>query len=157
MVDRVYTAPGNGGTPNNIPVQADDIDGLADFAAKRRCFTVVGPEVPLAAGVVDAFTERGLDIFGSTRAAARLEYSKAMGQGVHGPARYQDSPFGNPLSMRRRHPTISIRWEHDVVVKADGLAAGKGRGRMQRQVRSQGGHTRHDDSRPVPAGLAVPW
>lgn len=124
-VDSVYTAPGNGGTPNNIPVQADDIDGLADFAARRKCFTVVGPEVPLAAGVVDAFTERGLGIFGPTRAAARLEYSKAWAKGFmdrHGIRTARSATFDDAAEAADYVDSA----EHDVVVKADGLAAGKG-------------------------------
>lgn len=125
MVDTVYTAPGNGGTPNNIPVRADDIDGLADFAARRGCFTVVGPEVPLAAGVVDAFTERGLDIFGPTRAAARLEYSKAWAKEFmvrHGIRTARSATFDDAREASDYVDSV----EHDVVVKADGLAAGKG-------------------------------
>ena len=52
-VEKVFTAPGNGGTENNVSISVDDIDQLTDFAAKNNCFTVVGPEAPLAAGIVD--------------------------------------------------------------------------------------------------------
>ena len=75
-VETVYTAPGNGGTKNNIPLDVDDLDGLADFAKKNGCFTVVGPEAPLAAGIVDKFNELGLPIFGPSKMAAQLESSK---------------------------------------------------------------------------------
>lgn len=125
MVDAVYTAPGNGGTPNNIPIQPDDIHGLADFAAEHDCFTIVGPEAPLAAGIVDAFTERGLGIFGPTKAAARLESSKAWAKGFMGRhhIRTARSAVFDDASEAAEH-VDSI--DYDVVVKADGLAAGKG-------------------------------
>jgi phosphoribosylamine--glycine ligase len=83
-VQTVFVAPGNGGTAadpalRNVPFNGvDDIDALAGFAAAEKvALTVVGPEAPLAAGVVDAFRTRGLRIFGPTRAAAQLESSKS--------------------------------------------------------------------------------
>ena len=63
-VETVFTAPGNGGTENNIPIEVTDIDSLADFAKKNNCFTVVGPENPLAEGIVDKFHQLDLKIFG---------------------------------------------------------------------------------------------
>ena len=81
-VQRVYVAPGSGGTASepallNVPIT--DLTALADFAAQEKIgLAVVGPEAPLAAGVVDLFRSRGLRIFGPTRAAARLESSKAF-------------------------------------------------------------------------------
>ena len=75
-IDQVYTAPGNGGTSQNIELSVNDIEGLAKFAQDKNCFTVVGPEDPLAAGIVDAFIEKGLPIFGPTQNAAQLESSK---------------------------------------------------------------------------------
>jgi len=66
-VDTVFTAPGNGGTENNVPINVDDLDGLSDFAQKNNCFTVVGPEAPLAAGIVDKFNQRGLKGFGPSQ------------------------------------------------------------------------------------------
>jgi len=81
-VQRVYVAPGNGGTAldpalRNVPIT--DLAALADFAAaEKMALTVVGPEAPLAAGVVDLFRSRGLRVFGPTRAAAQLESSKAF-------------------------------------------------------------------------------
>ena len=74
--DQVYTAPGNGGTSQNIDLSVNDFEGLAKFAQEKNCFTVVGPENPLAAGLVDAFIEKGLPIFGPTQNAAQLESSK---------------------------------------------------------------------------------
>lgn len=128
-VQRVYVAPGNAGTGRepgleNLPMT--DIDALADFAARERiAFTVVGPEGPLAAGLVDLFRERKLKVFGPTRAAARLESSKE---------------FAKDFMIRHRIPTARHRsfseagaahaWVDEqgapIVIKADGLAAGKG-------------------------------
>ena len=124
-VDMVYTAPGNGGTPNNIPIRADDIGGLADFATERDCFTVVGPEAPLAAGIVDAFADRGLGIFGPTGAAARLESSKAWAKefmGRHDIRTARSATFEDAAEAAEYVDSV----DYDVVVKADGLAAGKG-------------------------------
>ena len=74
----VLVAPGNGGTPNAVSVAATDTDELLEVAQRERVdLTIVGPEAPLAAGLVDAFVGRGLAVFGPTRAAARLEWSKA--------------------------------------------------------------------------------
>jgi len=75
-VDTVFTAPGNGGTENNVSINVDDLDGLSDFAQKNNCFTVVGPEAPLAAGIVDKFSQRNLKVFGPSQQAAQLESSK---------------------------------------------------------------------------------
>jgi len=76
QVDKVFTAPGNGGTENNVPISVDKIDELADFASQNNCFTVVGPEAPLASGIVDKFQEKKLKIFGPTKNATQLESSK---------------------------------------------------------------------------------
>ena len=75
-VDNVFFAPGNGGTKNNLEISAEDIEGLAEFAKSKNCFTVVGPEAPLSKGIVDAFVQKGLSIFGPTQKAAQLESSK---------------------------------------------------------------------------------
>jgi phosphoribosylamine--glycine ligase len=125
IVDTVYTAPGNGGTPDNIPIQPDDIRKLADFAAERGCFTMVGPEAPLAAGIVDMFAERGMDVFGPTRAAARLESSKAWAKEFmkrHRIRTARSATFDNAAEAAEYVDSV----DHDVVIKADGLAAGKG-------------------------------
>lgn len=128
-VQKVYVAPGNGGTANchpleNLPLQ--DPAALIDFArAEKIAFTVVGPEAPLAAGMVDEFRAAGLHIFGPTRDAARLESSK---------------DFAKSFMQRHDIPTAAFRTFSDaqaarsyarthgapLVVKADGLAAGKG-------------------------------
>ncbi len=71
QVEKVFTAPGNVGTENNVPLPADKIEELAEFAKKNNCFTVVGPEAPLALGIVDKFHEKNLKIFGPTKNAAQ--------------------------------------------------------------------------------------
>ena len=128
-VSTVFVAPGNAGTgadPDLANVPIDDIAALVDFAKREAvALTIVGPEAPLAAGIVDAFRTAGLRIFGPTRAAAQLESSKA---------------FAKAFMARHRIPTADSRTFADaadahayvdahgapIVVKADGLAAGKG-------------------------------
>jgi phosphoribosylamine--glycine ligase len=128
-IQMVYVAPGNGGTARDsrlVNVELTDPAQLADFAvAEHIAFTVVGPEVPLAAGIVNLFRARGLKIFGPTREAAQLESSK---------------DFAKAFMQRHGIPTAAYRTFSDVaeahayidaqgapiVIKADGLAAGKG-------------------------------
>ncbi|MGH7947457.1 MAG: phosphoribosylamine--glycine ligase, partial [Opitutaceae bacterium] len=84
LADRVFVAPGNGGTAlepgvENVPIPASDIEALCAFALEKKItLTIVGPEAPLCAGVVDAFQERGLACLGPNRAAAALEGSKSF-------------------------------------------------------------------------------
>ena len=124
-VGNVFTAPGNGGTKNNIPIQVDQIEKLADFAAEKNCFTIVGPEAPLADGIVNTFNEKNLKIFGPTQDAAQLESSKIWAKEFmnrnHIPtAEFQI--FDDPEKAKKFVET----YEKNVVIKADGLAAGKG-------------------------------
>ncbi|GMV47912.1 MAG: phosphoribosylamine--glycine ligase [Pseudomonadota bacterium] len=128
-VQAVYVAPGNGGTAldpalRNLPLTG--IEALADFAAAEKiALTVVGPEAPLAAGIVDRFRARGLRIFGPTRAAARLESSKAF-------AKEFMQRHGIPTALYASFDDAAAAHAHverhgaPIVVKADGLAAGKG-------------------------------
>jgi phosphoribosylamine--glycine ligase/phosphoribosylaminoimidazole synthetase len=129
QVGRVFVAPGNGGTGVwhvNVPIEASDLDGLVHFAVEEGIdLTFVGPEVPLAAGVVDRFEAAGLRCFGPSAATARLEASKA---------------FAKEMMLRTGVPTARSRTftdydeaiayvrglDHEVVIKASGLAAGKG-------------------------------
>lgn len=128
-VGKVYVAPGNGGTAldsrlENVAIT--DPAELADFAAANRItLTVVGPEAPLAAGIVNLFRERGLKIFGPTREAAQLESSKDFAKSFmarHGipTARYRT--FTDPDEAHRYIDEQGA----PIVIKADGLAAGKG-------------------------------
>jgi phosphoribosylamine--glycine ligase len=128
-VQMVYVAPGNGGTAHDAQlcnVDISDLRSLADFAqAEKIALTVVGPEAPLAAGVVDLFRERGLRIFGPSRAAAQLESSKAFAKDFmrrHHIPTADYATFGDPAEA---HAFVQ---QHGapIVVKADGLAAGKG-------------------------------
>jgi len=124
-VETVFTAPGNGGTENNVPINVDDLDGLSDFAQQNNCFTVVGPEVPLAAGIVDKFNKRGLKIFGPSQQAAQLESSKIWAKNF---MKRNDIPttrfeiFDDAQKAQDHVQSL----DYNVVVKADGLAAGKG-------------------------------
>jgi phosphoribosylamine--glycine ligase len=129
LIDRLYCAPGNAGIAEEaecVPIRADDIAGLVQFCKSERIeFVVVGPEQPLVAGLVDALEAEGVPAFGPTAAAARLEGSKG---------------FAKDLCARAGIPTAAYRRFRDaaaakafiaahgapVVVKADGLAGGKG-------------------------------
>jgi len=131
QVSEVLVAPGNAGTAfeakcRNVPVAADDLSGLLALAQSEGiALTVVGPEGPLSLGVVDLFTQAGLRIFGPTQAAAQLEASKAFTKGflerhqipTAGYAVFTDPKEACDYVARRGAP---------IVVKADGLAAGKG-------------------------------
>ncbi|SHG40458.1 phosphoribosylamine--glycine ligase [Massilia sp. CF038] len=128
-IQMVYVAPGNGGTARDIRlvnIELSDPAQLADFVQKENIsLTVVGPEVPLAAGIVDLFRGRGLKIFGPTREAAQLESSKDFAKAFmqrHGipTAKYQS--FTDP---ELAHAYIDQEGA-PIVIKADGLAAGKG-------------------------------
>ena len=124
-VETVFTAPGNGGTENNIAIDVNDLDGLAEFAQKNNCFTVVGPEDPLSVGIVDKFNELNLKVFGPSQAAAQLESSKIwaknfMKRNNIPTARF--AIFDDPQKAEEHVKSI----DYNVVVKADGLAAGKG-------------------------------
>ena len=128
-VQRVYVAPGNGGTAldaalGNVPIT--DIAALADFAANERfALTVVGPEVPLAAGVVDLFRARGLRVFGPTRAAAQLESSKSFAKDFMQRHGIPTALYASFTESDAAHVHVT-RHGAPIVIKADGLAAGKG-------------------------------
>lgn len=126
----VLIAPGNAGTAEvgqNLPVAADDIDGLRNIAGKKAVdLTVVGPEAPLVAGIVDAFTERKLRIFGPTADAARLEGSKAFCKKVLHRGDVPTAAFREFRRAAEAREYLLAREETPLVVKADGLAAGKG-------------------------------
>jgi len=124
-VDQVFYAPGNGGTENNVSISVDNIEELAEFASKNDCFTVVGPEVPLAAGIVDYFVSKNLKIFGPTKKAAQLESSKIWAKNFLKKHEILTAPFeifDEPNAAKEYVKSVS----YNVVVKVDGLAAGKG-------------------------------
>lgn len=128
-VTRVFVAPGNAGTAReakleNLPVT--DINALADFAAQNNIhLTVVGPEAPLAAGIVDVFRARGLKIFGPTQAAAQLESSKDFAKRFMARHNIPTAGFETFTDATAAHDYINRRGA-PIVIKADGLAAGKG-------------------------------
>src|SRR5215469_15517987 len=128
-VTRVYCAPGNAGTAEdgvNVPIEVNDFDALVRFARQEEVgLTVVGPEDPLSQGITDVFHKAGLRAFGPSKEAAQLEASKAFAKQL---MRHADVPtaefrvFDHPDPARHY---IETR-EYPVVVKADGLAGGKG-------------------------------
>lgn len=129
QIEKLYAAPGNSGTAQvgeNVPIAAEDVEKLVEFAkANRIDFTIVGPDDALAAGVVDAFQKAGLKIFGPPAAAARLESSKAF-------AKEFMRRHGIPTADYRKFTDCTEALEfcrsakYPLVVKADGLALGKG-------------------------------
>lgn len=128
-IGKLYVAPGNGGTRDiaeNISIEATDARGLARFAEKNSInLTVVGPDDPLALGVVDAFQSRGLRIFGPTRAAAQIEASKAFAKRL---MRDNDIPTAPFKIFRKYDNALKYVCKHGapIVIKASGLAFGKG-------------------------------
>lgn len=131
MVTRVFVAPGNAGTAHegsieNVAIEATDIQALLAFAkAQQIGLTIVGPEAPLVKGVVDAFRAEGLAIFGPTAAAAQLEGSKAFAKDFL--ARHA-IPTADYQNFTEVEPALAYLREKGapIVIKADGLAAGKG-------------------------------
>jgi phosphoribosylamine---glycine ligase len=128
-VQKVYVAPGNGGTATHghiVNVALSGVAELADFAqAEKIALTVVGPEAPLSAGVVDEFRRRGLRIFGPTQAAAQLESSKAFAKDFMQRHRIPTAAYETFSDVAAAHAYVD-RIGAPIVVKADGLAAGKG-------------------------------
>ncbi|WP_457788973.1 phosphoribosylamine--glycine ligase [Pseudomonas sp. PL-6] len=129
-VEKVFVAPGNAGTAveakcENVAIDVLAIEQLADFAEQNVQLTIVGPEAPLVKGVVDLFRSRGLDIFGPTAAAAQLEGSKAFTKDFL--ARHQ-IPTADYQNFTEIEPALAYLREKGapIVIKADGLAAGKG-------------------------------
>ncbi|CAJ1797552.1 Phosphoribosylamine--glycine ligase [Aeromonas jandaei] len=131
LVTRVFVAPGNAGTAHegsieNVAIAATDIPALLTFAKEQRIgLTIVGPEAPLVKGVVDAFRAEGLAIFGPTAASAQLEGSKAFAKDFL--ARHA-IPTAEYQNFTEVEPALTYLREKGapIVIKADGLAAGKG-------------------------------
>ena len=128
-VGRVFVAPGNAGTArepgvSNVPLEG--VDALVAFAQREKVrLTIVGPEVPLAAGIVDAFRAAGLAIFGPTRAAAQLESSKDFAKAFMARHHIPTAAYATFTDARAAHAYIDAQGV-PIVIKADGLAAGKG-------------------------------
>jgi phosphoribosylamine--glycine ligase len=126
----VLVAPGNAGTAavaENVSITADDIPGLVALARSRQIdLTVVGPEAPLVAGIVDAFTAAGLRIFGPTAKAAQLEGSKVFCKQIMHRGDVPTAMFREFRDVVQARTYVEAREDMPLVVKADGLAAGKG-------------------------------
>lgn len=128
-VSKIYCAPGNGGTgeiAENIDIGVEEIDKLLDFALKNNIdLTVVGPELPLALGIVDKFQEKGLKIFGVNKACAKLESSKDFSK------KFMEK-YNIPTAKYKTYTDLNEAMEglkdfsYPLVIKADGLCAGKG-------------------------------
>ena len=124
-VEQVFTAPGNGGTSNNVLISVDDIDDLVKFAQEKNCFTVVGPEAPLANGIVDKFHEKHMPIFGPSKNAAQLESSKIWAKEFMKRNSIPTADF-EIFDDAQKAKDFVKSYDKPVVIKADGLAAGKG-------------------------------
>ena len=131
LAKKVYVAPGNAGTAlepalENVNISATDIDGLLQFAKEKQIdLTIVGPEAPLVIGVVDAFKAAGLTIFGPTKGAAQLEGSKAFTKDFLARHHIPTAAYENFTEVE---PALAYldKVGAPIVIKADGLAAGKG-------------------------------
>ncbi|QOX64537.1 phosphoribosylamine--glycine ligase [Anoxybacterium hadale] len=128
-VDKLYCAPGNAGiaeVAECIPVRAEDIDGICSFAAENKIdLTVIGPEVPLSLGIVDALAERGLAAFGPNRKCAQLEGSKAFTKAFLARHSIPTAGYREFSDLEELKKAVGI-FGYPMVIKADGLAAGKG-------------------------------
>ena len=133
--ETVYVAPGNAGTAldaENVEIDASDIPALLAFAKEQRIgLTVAGPEAPLVAGIVDAFQAAGLKIFGPSKQAAQLEGSKVFCKDLLRQANVPTADYHVFRDPDQASEFVRARYEDDqqdvpLVVKADGLAAGKG-------------------------------
>jgi len=130
-VEKIFVAPGNAGTAledkvENTSITVEDIQGLVDFAKGNEIdLTVVGPEVPLVLGVVDIFAEEGLRCFGPTKGAAQLEGSKAFSKDFFARHNIPTAAYANFTDINKAVAYIKEQGA-PIVIKADGLAAGKG-------------------------------
>ncbi|HYX70033.1 MAG TPA: phosphoribosylamine--glycine ligase, partial [Terriglobales bacterium] len=129
QVEKLWCAPGNGGIARDaecVPVDLTSVDAMVALAGRLGAdLTVVGPEVPLSLGVVDEFTRRGLRIFGPTAEAARLESSKSFAKEFMQRCHIPTAHFAICLSAEEVRKALPL-FHPPIVVKADGLAAGKG-------------------------------
>ena len=128
---KLYTAPGNPGTKNlgeNVDITPHDVPALLEFAVKKKIdLTVVGPELPLTLGITDEFEKKGLKIFGPRKNAAELEGSKVFAKEFMKRHKIPSGRFAVADSPEKAFAVIdSGEFGFPVVVKADGLAAGKG-------------------------------
>ena len=130
LADRIFCAPGNAGTAaeaDNIPIAADDLSALLDFASREEVdLTIIGPEAPLVSGLTDLFEEHGLAVFGPNREAAQLEGSKVFAKEIMAAGAVPTGAYRRHERLDAALADIEGRDDYPLVVKADGLAAGKG-------------------------------
>ncbi|NIQ07297.1 MAG: phosphoribosylamine--glycine ligase [Candidatus Korarchaeota archaeon] len=130
LVDQVFYAPGNAGTENNVPIEATNVGALTRFAKREDIdLTVVGPEKPLVEGIVDEFTKQGLLIYGPSKEAAKIEGSKAFADKFneeHGIPQAANFAVFHEEEQAKEYVKENFSEKQNLVVKADGLAAGKG-------------------------------
>lgn len=128
-VKKIYCAPGNAGIANMatcVPINAEDIDKLVLFAKDKKIgLTIVGPEGPLSAGIVDVFEAEGLNIFGATKKAVKIESSKSFAKNLMNKYKIPTA-IGRTFTSYKKAEAYIRKMGAPVVVKADGLAAGKG-------------------------------
>ncbi len=128
-VKKIYCAPGNAGIADSatcVPIGAEDIDKLLEFAKEEKIdLTVVGPEGPLCAGIVDIFEKEGLKVFGATKKAAEIESSKSFAKNLMNKYRIPTA-VGEVFTSYKKAESYIRKIGAPLVVKADGLAAGKG-------------------------------
>jgi phosphoribosylamine---glycine ligase len=124
-VKETFFCPGNGGTKDNIAIDYSNPDKLIEFAARNNCETIVGPETPLAEGIVDEFLKKRLRIFGPVKAAAKLESSKAFSKRFMKKLGIRTAPFSVFSSYGEAEDYVRSQ-EEKLVIKANGLALGKG-------------------------------
>lgn len=127
---KIFAVPGNAGMADVaecVPISSENIDGLVEFARKRAVdLTIVGPELPLTLGIVDAFEAEGLRVFGPTKRASVLEGSKAFTKEFCARHGIPTAPFHCFEEAREAREYLRTNRTYPVVIKADGLAAGKG-------------------------------
>ena len=130
LADRIFCAPGNAGTTaeaDNIPIAADDLRALLDFASREEVdLTVIGPEAPLVVGLTDLFEEHGLAVFGPNKVASQLEGSKVFAKEVMAAGGVATGGYRRHERLDSALLDVEGRDDYPRVVKADGLAAGKG-------------------------------
>jgi len=124
-VEKTFFASGNGGTDENISIPANVINELMEFAKKRKCFTVIGPEEPLSKGIVNAFEGNGLAIFGPSKESAELETSKVWAKNFMKKYEIKTADFQTFSNIDRAKDYVG-RKDKQLVIKANGIAAGKG-------------------------------
>ncbi len=124
-VKKIYYADGNGGTSENIQILPTDIRKLVEFAKHNKCYTIVGPEIPLSLGIVDLFDYEGIPIFGPTKNASILETSKKYSKNFMNENFIPTAEFQTFNDSSKAIDYVN-KLDYNVVVKADGLASGKG-------------------------------